>query len=137
MQNEDRLLMKILGRIGSELEAIGVVTKQAFKQVVDHFLGINREREIRINPEHFHSMNEREEVRAETVLGKKNLNSLNEIKRSCENQIYDYLKRENRDVTRELKNRTNLQADRAAELIFHAHSLNGTNPTDEDRKNFI
>lgn len=68
MQKEDRLLSKIFNRISNELEAMGVVTKQAFWNVADHFLGIKREKEIRVP-----SLQEgiREEVRAGELLQQK------------------------------------------------------------------
>jgi Ti-type conjugative transfer relaxase TraA len=60
MQTEDRLITKIFERIAGELDAMGTVSKKAFWQAADHFLGITREKEIRVIPEGI-----REEVRAE------------------------------------------------------------------------
>jgi len=63
MQHNDNLLTKIFDRVSNELEAMGVVTKQAFWNVADHFLGIKKEKEIRTTPEGI-----REEVRAGELL---------------------------------------------------------------------
>jgi len=62
MQTEDHLITKIFERIAGELDAMGTVSKRAFWQVADHFLGISREREIRVIPEGI-----REEARAEEL----------------------------------------------------------------------
>lgn len=67
MQKDDHLLTKIFNRISNELEAMGAVSKEAFWQVADHFLGIQRDKEIRVIPNHTQS-SIREEARAETVL---------------------------------------------------------------------
>ncbi len=69
MQKEDQLLTKIFNRISNELEAMGAVTKQAFWSVADHFLGIKREKEIRVSP-----LQEgiREEARANGLFQEKN-----------------------------------------------------------------
>jgi ATP-dependent exoDNAse (exonuclease V) alpha subunit len=66
MQHKDNLLTKIFDRVSNELEAMGAVTKQAFWNVADHFLGVKREKEIRIIPEGI-----REEVRAGELLQQK------------------------------------------------------------------
>jgi Ti-type conjugative transfer relaxase TraA len=63
MQRDDHLITKIFERIAGELDAMGTVSKKAFWQVADHFLGITREKEIRVIPEGI-----REEVRAEELL---------------------------------------------------------------------
>lgn len=62
MQTEDRLITKIFERIAGELDAMGTVSKKAFWQAADHFLGITREKETRVIPEGI-----REEVRAEEL----------------------------------------------------------------------
>lgn len=67
MQKEEHLLTKIFVRVSNELEAMGAVSKKAFWQVADHFLGINREKEIRVTPDLTQS-SIREEVRATEVL---------------------------------------------------------------------
>ncbi len=66
MQTDDRLLTKIFDRIASELDAMGTVSKKAFWQVADHFLGINREKEMRMVSDSI-----REEVRAEVLFDQK------------------------------------------------------------------
>jgi len=70
MQKEEHLLTKIFDRISNELEAMGAVSKKAFWQVADHFLGINRDKEIRVNQD-FSKAGVREEVRAEALLQQK------------------------------------------------------------------
>ncbi len=65
MQEDDHLITKIFTRLSDELDAMGAVSKKAFWKVADHFLGINQEREIRIEP--LSPISEREEVRAETL----------------------------------------------------------------------
>lgn len=67
MQQEDHLLTKIFERISNELEAMGAVSKKAFWQVADYFLGRNQEKEIRIDPG-FLKESVREEARAEDLL---------------------------------------------------------------------
>lgn len=66
MQQEAKLLGKIMNRVSNELEAIGTVPKKTFRQVADHFLGITRDKEIRIAPDSI-----REEVRAAELFHQK------------------------------------------------------------------
>ncbi|MBY0501031.1 MAG: AAA family ATPase [Alphaproteobacteria bacterium] len=66
MRKDDLLIVKIFQRMSNELEAMGAVTKQAFQNVADHFLGIRQEKEIRILPESV-----REEIRAEELFRQK------------------------------------------------------------------
>ncbi|MBA3814391.1 MAG: toprim domain-containing protein [Alphaproteobacteria bacterium] len=70
MQQDDRLLTKIFERVSNELDAMGAVSKKAFWQVADHFLGVQKEKEIREVPE-ISQMSVREEIRAEELLQKK------------------------------------------------------------------
>ncbi|MBA3814149.1 MAG: toprim domain-containing protein, partial [Alphaproteobacteria bacterium] len=70
MQQDDRLLTKLFARISNELDAMGAVSKKAFWQVADHFLGTHKEKEIRVTPE-LSETSVREEVRAEELLRKK------------------------------------------------------------------
>ncbi|HUX78508.1 MAG TPA: AAA family ATPase, partial [Alphaproteobacteria bacterium] len=142
MKADDHLLTKILQRMSNELEAMRAVTKQAFWNVADHFLGITREQDIRMTPEGV-----REEIRAEEVLKnqpykekhepEKGLVAFNDLIQKCENKLYDYLREEKRSITAELKERISLQAERAANLIFHAHTLRGTEPTEKETKLFL
>jgi hypothetical protein len=69
MQKEDHLLTKIFNRISNELEAMGAITKQSFWDVADRFLGIKREKEIRISPI---QESIREEARASELFQQKN-----------------------------------------------------------------
>ncbi len=75
MQRDDRLLSKIFERVSNELDAMGAVSKKAFWQVADHFLGIKREQDIRVTPDHT-SLSVREEVRAENLLQTKSKASI-------------------------------------------------------------
>jgi hypothetical protein len=68
MRKEDHFITKIFERISDELEAMEAVSKKAFWQVADHFLGINKEPEIRVNSATFSRNSLREEVRAEHIL---------------------------------------------------------------------
>jgi Ti-type conjugative transfer relaxase TraA len=74
MVQDDHLLTKIFDRIASELDAMGTVSKKAFWQVADHFLGVNREKEIRMASDSI-----REEVRAEKLLKKEKSEDKSEI----------------------------------------------------------
>ncbi len=65
MKRDDHLITKFFQRMSNELEAMGAVTKQAFWNVADHFLGIKREKEIRVLQDGV-----REEVRAEELFKK-------------------------------------------------------------------
>lgn len=67
MKQDDHIITKIFTRLSNELEAIGAVSKRAFWEVADHFLGRKRENEIRISPEAQFSK-EREEERAQEIL---------------------------------------------------------------------
>lgn len=67
MQKEDHLLTKIFERVSNELEAMGAVSKKAFWQAADYFLGANRDKEMRVDPG-FSKEAVREEVRAEDLL---------------------------------------------------------------------
>ncbi|MBA3813979.1 MAG: AAA family ATPase [Alphaproteobacteria bacterium] len=70
MQQDDRLLTKIFERVSNELDAMGAVSKKAFWQVADHFLGSYREKDIRVTPD-VSQTSIREEARAEQLLQKK------------------------------------------------------------------
>lgn len=70
MKRDDQFLTKFFRRMSNELEAMGAVTKEAFWNVADHFLGNNslgrtQEKEIRILQDSV-----REEVRAEALFRK-------------------------------------------------------------------
>jgi ATP-dependent exoDNAse (exonuclease V) alpha subunit len=68
MKRDDHLITKFFQRMSNELEAMGAVTKQAFWNVADHFLGIKREKEIRVLQDGV-----REEVRAEELFKKESV----------------------------------------------------------------
>lgn len=61
----------------------------------------------------------------------------NQIAKYCEKVLYAYIAKENISMTPELKERIPLQADRAANFIFYAHTLNGTSPTEKETKQFL
>lgn len=66
MKDEDRFLDKLFTRLGDELHAMGAVSKQAFRNVADHFLGrVSEKEKIILRPEI-----EREEARAQEILQK-------------------------------------------------------------------
>ncbi|MCI5055511.1 MAG: MobA/MobL family protein [Flavobacteriales bacterium] len=75
MKEEDRILTKLFTRLGDELHAMGAVSKQAFKNVADHFLGRTSEKSILLKPETV-----REEVRAQEILQKGPVSLRAEIK---------------------------------------------------------
>ncbi len=62
---------------------------------------------------------------------------LHEIAKNCEKLTYAYIEKENVSFTNELKERIPIQAERAANFIFYAHTLNGTKPTEKETKLFI
>ncbi|MBP9691771.1 MAG: AAA family ATPase [Alphaproteobacteria bacterium] len=68
MKRDDQILTKFFQRMSNELEAMGAVTKEAFWNVADHFLGRTREKEIRILEDSV-----REEVRAEALFKKEDI----------------------------------------------------------------
>ncbi|MBA3814593.1 MAG: AAA family ATPase [Alphaproteobacteria bacterium] len=151
MQEDDRLLTKIFERVSNELDAMGTVSKKAFWQVADHFLGINREKEIRVTPEISQS-SIREEVREEEILknpitnDKKPLGKLPAISgekvfekliQQCAQKLYATLGEERRDFTPDLNKDIDRQAERAANFIFHTHTLKGTRPTEKQAAHFL
>ncbi|MBY0273338.1 MAG: AAA family ATPase [Alphaproteobacteria bacterium] len=75
MKEEDRLLTKLFTRLGDELHAMGAVSKQAFKNVADYFLGRTSEKSILLKPETV-----REEARAQEILQKGPVSLRTEIK---------------------------------------------------------
>lgn len=62
---------------------------------------------------------------------------LNQITRNCEQLIYTHISEKNISLTSELKERIPLQAERSANFIFYAHTLNGTTPTENETKRFL
>src|SRR3989338_7903473 len=66
MQKDDHLITQIFNRVSNELEAMGAVSKKAFWQVADHFLGTQKSQEIRIDPQTLKT-SLREETRAEEL----------------------------------------------------------------------
>ena len=60
-----------------------------------------------------------------------------EIEKQCTQYLYNYLEKEKRFLTSELTERISLQAERAANFIYHAHTVKGTNPTVEQTKLFL
>jgi Ti-type conjugative transfer relaxase TraA len=145
MQHKDNTLTKIFDRVSNELEAMGAVTKQAFWNIADHFLGIKKEKEIRVLP-----VGVREEVRAEEVMKKDNISDSKEpppisdarkifekLTKTCEKYLYDYMARDNVPLTSEKRERIPLQAERAANFIFHAHTLHGTELSEQETRLYL
>jgi Ti-type conjugative transfer relaxase TraA len=62
---------------------------------------------------------------------------LGQIIKTCEELLYTYIAKENISLTPELKERIPLQAERAANFIFHVHTLQGTIPTEKETKIFL
>ncbi len=137
--------LQIFDRVSNELEAMGAVTKEAFWNVADHFLGIKKEKEIRVIPEGI-----REEVRAEELLKKDSVSEVKEpppipdarkvfenLTKICEKYLYDYMARDNVPFTSEKRERIPLQAERAANFIFHAHTLRGTELSEQETRPYL
>lgn len=157
MQKEDHLLTKIFDRISNELEAMGAVSKKAFWQVADYFLGNNRDKEIRVDSG-FVKESVREEIRAEKVLKTRSEPVHKEIRienpepqkvdvvdresnfsklvQLCEQRLYDFLERHNMPLTPERENRIPLQAERTAAYIFHSHGETSYLPREDEMVNF-
>lgn len=134
MQKEDRLLTKIFDRLSNELEAMGAVSKKAFWQVADHFLGTQTSQSIRINPQTLET-GLKEEARAEKLL--QNRNTYEGITKACERTLYDYLKAENRSLTPEVKDRITLHSEKAATFILHRQTVKGIEPTQGETKLYL
>jgi len=62
---------------------------------------------------------------------------LHEITKTCEKYLYAYIAENNISFTTELHERISLQAERAANFIFYAHILNGTEPTEKETNRFL
>jgi hypothetical protein len=164
MQKEDHLLTKIFEGVSNELDAMGAVSKKAFWQVADHFLGIKKEQEIRVAPELSQS-SIREEVRAEEVLKTKEevqyekslqtkegeiseksfypLDNLqptesvfSNLVHACEQRLYDILERKNLTVSPERAGRIALQTERTATFILHKHGETNFLPSESEMVNF-
>lgn len=160
MQKNDRLLTKIFERVSNELEAMGAVSKKAFWQAADHFLGIKREKEIRVYSG-FSKEAVREEARAENILKTRNepvskkiapenpplenlpLESTEpgetnffKLVHQCKQRLYHLLERENLPLTIERKERISLQAERTAAFILHMHGETSHLPRESEMVNF-
>ena len=61
----------------------------------------------------------------------------NQIAKSCEKVLYDYIAKESISMTAGLKERVPLQAERAANFIFYAHTIKGTEPMEKETKHFL
>jgi hypothetical protein len=164
MREDDKLITKIFTRLSHELEAMGAISKKAFWQVANHFLGIKREQEIQVSPDFFASV--REEVRAEKLLITTNRPELKELDEQpshatgisfskpslaetrsvessfsklvsqCEQRLHDLLERENLPLTLERKDRIILQAERTAGCILHNHDDTTILPPEYEMVNF-
>lgn len=63
--------------------------------------------------------------------------ALNQITKDCERLMHIHIAEKNISYTPELKERIPLQAERAANFIFHAHTLQGTTPTTKETQRFL
>jgi len=166
MQKEDHLLTKIFDRISNELEAMGAVSKKAFWQVADHFFGVNRDKEIRVNPE-FSKSALREEVRAESLLQQKDVqpektqtqakalgpsnpsqgkepiqdpspqpSSFESLIKRCEQRLYNLLEKQNMPLTSQRRERIALQSERTTTYILHAYRERNILPAEDEMVNF-
>jgi Ti-type conjugative transfer relaxase TraA len=61
----------------------------------------------------------------------------NQIAKSCEKYLYDYIARDNAPMTSERRERIPLQAERAANFIFHTHTLRGTEPSEQETRHYL
>lgn len=87
MKEEDRFLNKLFTRLGDELHAMGAVSKQAFKDVVDHFLGRVSEKEKII----LRSEIDREEARAQEILQKASVSPQTPTEKKPEEELVSVL----------------------------------------------
>jgi Ti-type conjugative transfer relaxase TraA len=129
MEKEDKILTKIFERVSNELEAMGAVTKRVFWKVADHFLG--RTQKPDILPE------SKEPTPIQTYPLQDAQKVHTNLAKTCEKILYAFIAKENISMTAELKERVPLQAERAANFIFYAHNLNGTEPTEKETKHFL
>lgn len=60
-----------------------------------------------------------------------------ELTKQCAQKLYSYLAEEKIDLTPDLIKRIDRQGERAANFIFHAHTLKGTRPTAKETKYFL
>jgi len=152
MAEDDALITKIFTRLSNELEAMGAVSKVAFRKVADHFLGINRETEIRWDPDHFAQQSIHEEVRAQEILKEKEKPSIleyyqekyglnkekspfGELVQKCEQRLHNFLNTQKMELTQERSTRIPIQAERMATYIMHRHGLEGVMPLETEMKN--
>jgi Ti-type conjugative transfer relaxase TraA len=129
MEHEDKILTHLFERISNELEAMGAVTKRVFWQVADHFLGRTQKPEILSEskePTPIQTSPLQDAQKVQTNLAK-----------TCEKILYTYMANENISMTSELKERVPLQAERAANFIFYAQTINGIEPTEKETKRFL
>ncbi len=129
MEKEDKIITKIFERVSNELEAMGAVAKKAFWQVADHFLGRTQE------PEILPESKAPSPIPTSPIQGAQKVHT--NLAKTCEKILYTYIAKENISMTADLKERIPLQAERAANFIFHAHTLNGTEPTEKETKHFL
>lgn len=60
-----------------------------------------------------------------------------ELTQQCVKKLYAYLGEERIDLNPDLIKRVEKQAEKAANFIFHAHTLKGTQPTEKETKHFL
>lgn len=129
MEKEDKILTKIFERVSNELEAMGAVTKRVFWKVADHFLGQTQK------PKILSESKEPTPMQTSPIQDAQKVHT--NLTKTCEKYLYAYIAVENISLTSELKERIPLQAERAANFIFYAHTLNGSEPTEKESKHFL
>lgn len=60
-----------------------------------------------------------------------------ELTKQCVQKLYAYLGEKKLDLTPDLIQRTDRQAEKAANYIFHAHTFKGTRPTEKQTEQFL
>ena len=145
MRKEDNLLTKIFGRLSDELGAMGAVSKKAFWEVADRFLGVSWERdnELKVSPDLFSKISIREETRAEALFQERNLPpeipltktlcpSFNELKKLYEERLHTVMEKEGNILTKERKQRFAQQAEKTATFLLQSHHRHGLTPSEQE-----
>lgn len=60
-----------------------------------------------------------------------------QIAKRCEKYLYNYIARDNAPMTSERRERIPLQAERAANFIFYAHTLRGAEPSEQETRLYL
>ncbi|MBA3814484.1 MAG: AAA family ATPase [Alphaproteobacteria bacterium] len=73
----------------------------------------------------------------EKPVSRNGIKVFDELTKQCVQKLYAYLGEERRDLNPDLIKRVSHQSEKAASYIFHAHTLKGTNPTENGTKHFL